>query len=212
MNRRNQPSAKAVGRPGRHERERRTGAKSSQRPLVSPQSPRKRKRRAFRFVLSLFGLFAVFNAWFIMSFAKGETFRSFLSFNARAAAAVLALCGEDASSDGVTVASSKATLTIRHGCDAAQLMAFFVISVALWPSSAGRAQRLAGIGIGVCALWMLNLGRIVSLYYVRLIVPAWFETVHIGVWQPASIVATLLAWALWHSWSSKPPKATPADA
>lgn len=160
----------------------------------------------------LFVLTAGFNAWFFLSFAKTDTFQSFLSMNAQAAAGVLSFCGEEARAIGPSIVSAGGSLSVRRGCDGAQVMAFFVIAVLVWPLSVPASRRALGVLAGVVGLSLLNTGRLVSLYYIHRYMPEWFDTMHIGVWQAAFLIAALAAWLVWLVWASRSPAGRCGDA
>lgn len=197
------------GKPARALSGDRRGARGEAR---SSASARLRKRRAVRFVALLFVLTACFNAWFFLSFAKSDTFQSFLSVNARAAAGVLSLCGEEVRATGPSIVSPKESLSVRRGCDGLQVMAFFVIAVLVWPLSVPFSRRALGVLAGVAALGLLNTGRVVSLYYILRHMPGWFDTMHIGVWQSAFLVAAVAGWLVWLVWASRPAPVRCGDA
>ena len=51
--------------------------------------------------------------------------------------------------------------------------------------------------IGVFAVQVLNLARIVSLFYLGQWNPAWFEWAHLYVWQALIMLDALVVWLLW---------------
>ncbi len=161
------------------------------------------RRLVLRFVGVLAGCMVVFNAWFFLSFAKSETFQSYLAINAEASAFVLRLFGEQATAVGLQVSSARYSVNIRRGCEAIQVSTFFIFAVLAWPLTLSWWRRGAGLVGGTILLLVLNLVRIVSLYYTGIYFPRAFETIHIDVWQPTFIVFALLIWVVWLSWASR---------
>ncbi len=161
------------------------------------------KRSVIRFVGVLAACMIVFNLWFFLSFSKGETFKSYLALNAEASALVLRLFGDEATAIGSQISSSRYSVDIQRGCEAIQVSALYILAVLAWPLTVSRWRRLAGLAVGTMLLLVLNLVRIVSLYYTGVFFPRAFETMHIDVWQPAFIVIALMIWAVWLSWASR---------
>ena len=66
-----------------------------------------------------------------------------------------------------------------------------------------KAKRW-GIAIGVPALTLLNLVRIVSLYVIGVHFHSLFEAAHLGVWQTVFILATIVLWFVWALRATRP--------
>ena len=85
------------------------------------------------------------------------------------------------------------------------MSAFFIFAVLAWPIPVTRARRATGLIVGSLLLLLLNLVRIMSLYYTGIYFPGAFEIMHIDVWQPAFIVLAVLIWVFWLQWASRIP-------
>lgn len=161
------------------------------------------KRRVFRFVV-LLGVGVVgFNILFFRWLSLGEPFQEYLRLNAEASAAVVQLLGDDATVTGTSIISPRYSITIKRGCEAIQVSAFFVLAVLAWPVSVSRWRRAVGLVVGTLLLLTLNLVRIVSLYYTGIYFPSAFEAMHVEVWQPVFIVVALFLWTTWLWWTSR---------
>ncbi len=161
------------------------------------------KRRVLRFVVLLGVGMAGFNVLFFLWLAPGEFFQDYLRLNATASAAVLQVLGDDATVSGTSIISPRYSLNIKRGCEAIQVSAFFVLAVLAWPMSVSRWRRATGLVVGILVLLVINLVRIVSLYYTGIYFPSAFEAMHIDVWQPAFIVLALFLWMIWLRWATQ---------
>jgi len=175
---------------------------SSPKPRGSDAAPSKRRRRRHahpvrRFVIVLVVLLVVFNALFYGWLSHTEAFDAYLALNARVSAAVLHLFGEEASATGKMISSPRYSLTIKRGCDALQASFFFTLLVIASPLTVGRRNRLAWMVGGTLLLLVVNLVRIISLYYTGVWYPSLFEVMHVEVWQVAYIVLPILLWLYW---------------
>lgn len=161
------------------------------------------KRLVFRFVALLAIGMVGFNILLVVWIFKSDAFRSFLHFNAEFSAAVLRLLGEDATANGVSIHSSRFSLSIERGCDGSQVAAFLVFAILAWPLPILWRRRLIGVVVGVTLLLVLNIVRIVTLYFIGVFWPGVFDIMHIDIWQPAFIATALLAWVTWIYWASR---------
>ena len=157
------------------------------------------KRPVLRFVV-LFGVFmGLFYACTIIPFAEKHAWPAYLRVNAQASAGILRVLGEHATTHGESISSPRGSLRIARGCDAVQPSALFVAAVLASPVS--MWAKLPGLIIGTASLILLNLVRIVSLFYIQIHFPRAFEVMHIEVWQVLFIFLAIALWALWAWWA-----------
>jgi len=164
------------------------------------------KRPVFQFV----GLFAVlmglFYALTFIPLMNRKALPGLQKANARVSTAILNVFGEGASSDSTSISSPRYSVNIAHGCDAIEPTALFIAAVLAFP--APLRSKVPALFAGTLVLLLLNLVRIVSLFYTGVYWPRAFETMHVDVWQPAFIVLSLFLWTLWAVWASKPKSRT----
>ena len=124
---------------------------------------------------------------------------------------------------GRMVSSNRYRLVIERGCDAIEPSALFVSGVLAFPLAALRRRsenvrsrttvwqktrtaftlKLPGILIGTVCLMLLNLVRVVSLFYVGVYWQSAFDVIHVDVWQSLFIVLAILFWVLWAVWATR---------
>ncbi len=92
-------------------------------------------------------------------------------------------------------------ISVVTACTGVFIGGLFAMAVLLFPTT-WRA-RIIGLGVGVVGLYVVNLIRLVSLYYVGIHWPGAFDTVHQLVWQSLLIA---IAVALWLLWAGKAPR------
>ena len=129
---------------------------------------------------------------------RQHVFPAYLKLNAVVSAEILSWLGEETNSVGNSVVSPRFSVGIEKGCDALEPAALYLAAVLAFP--VGMRLKLPGILIGVPALLLINLVRIISLYYIGVFWPDSFDMMHIEVWQPAFILLLLLFWAIWFLW------------
>ncbi len=154
-------------------------------------------RPLFRFVVLLAGLFALFNVAFYGWIAESEFFGKYLALNAQASVPFIRIFDSGALAEGNHIRSPRFSLEIKHGCDALQPTAFFVFAMLSSPVPISLRRRILPILIGTAALLVLNIFRIVTLFYSGLKFPTLFETLHLDIWQAVFIFLPLVFWIGW---------------
>lgn len=121
---------------------------------------------------------------------------------ARMSGSVLRLLGEDAAVDGCIVKSSRFAVTIFNGCNGLITSLIFVSGVLSFP--ARWSAKLIGVVGGLLAIQVVNLVRIVSLFYIGVFLPEHFNDAHIYIWQSLVVLAGISLWMVWANWSAVP--------
>jgi len=160
----------------------------------SPPSKGLRPETAFlvKFALFLVLFFAAtapkpMNDAFVEPFTAGV---------ARVGGFVAGLFGERTSMVGTAIVSPRFAVNVRTGCNGLETIYIFFAGVLAFPATWSR--RLLGLAGGFLAIQLLNVVRIVSLFYIGVYFPKHFEDSHVVIWQAIVIlfgVALFLVWA-----------------
>jgi exosortase family protein XrtM len=102
---------------------------------------------------------------------------------------------EQAVVEGQVIRSGSFALTIARGCDG--MDGILLVTAALLAFPMPWRRKLLGVGLGILLLYVANLIRIVSLYYIARYRPDWFDAAHIGVWQTLTIFIGVIYFAWW---------------
>jgi len=159
------------------------------------------KRPVAGFVILFIVLMSTFYGLTFVDVFEKRVLPAYMRWNAQASAVILNVFGEGATANDTSVISKRFSVNIQHGCDAIEPSALFIAAVLAFPAS--LKSKLPGILIGTFVLAIVNLTRIVSLFYTGIYWHTWFETVHVDVWQPVFIVLALVFWILWAWWATK---------
>jgi exosortase H (IPTLxxWG-CTERM-specific) len=119
----------------------------------------------------------------------------YTTFVAHEARVVLNAFGEGASVVGQTLRSPRFSVVIYNGCNGLEAMLIFVCGVLAFPAPWRR--KLTGVALGFLAIQIVNVVRVVSLFYIGVFKPEWFSTTHVFVWQSVIILVGVLLWLLW---------------
>lgn len=149
------------------------------------------RRYAWRFVVAVVLLHVGFELWF----AKTSWFMGYMGLNASISAAMLRLLGRTVIADGHCIYSAQSALAILKGCDALQPSGLFLSAILATP--ARLRAKVIGALTGVAVLLALNVVRILTLYFLVELQPAWFEVAHEAVWPTAFVFLALILWLAW---------------
>ena len=108
---------------------------------------------------------------------------------------LLALMGELVRIDGTVIYSPQFNMSIASECTA--ITPTIVLAAATFAVPAPLVSKLKGVILGACVLHLVNLVRIISLYYVGVMWPDMVEFVHLVLWQVALIVLAVALWVFW---------------
>ncbi len=133
----------------------------------------------------------------------GDGIESYLSWIARSAAAILTLLGHEASTNGTSIVSSEFAVRVVRGCDALDPTVAFVAAVLASPVS--FKLKLPGLVAGIISLLLINIVRIVTLFFVGVHFRKIFDMMHYEFWQAAFIALAIAFWAVWVQWATRRP-------
>jgi exosortase H (IPTLxxWG-CTERM-specific) len=114
---------------------------------------------------------------------------------ARMSGFVLRIFGEKATVSGCVVSSPRFAVTIFNGCNGLITSLIFISGVLAFPAKI--SAKLIGVIGGLLTIQLINLVRIVSLFYIGVFLPQYFDDAHIFVWQSLVIVAGISLWMVW---------------
>ncbi len=171
-------------------------------PRVGPQSAR---RPALRFGLTFMLLAGTLSLAYAYSYPPGSAlatwFQRYLEAYAQAAGALLSLLDPSVHVQGAQILG-RYPLWIVKDCDAMEVKILFTAAVLAFPST--WRSKAFGVIVGVFALFVANLVRIATLYFVGVHAPDSFESAHREIW-PLILVGTALGlFAIWVRWAGRP--------
>jgi len=152
-------------------------------------------RAVFRFGLTFSAVTLLYYVVALLPWVDRELFPAYLRANAYISSAILNFLGQSCHVVDTTIRSPQFAITIKRGCDALEPSWLFCAAVLAYPATWSR--RLLGMSIGVTVILALNLVRIVSLYFLGIHLPRFFETMHLEIWPVIFILVALLLWIRW---------------
>lgn len=114
---------------------------------------------------------------------------------AQSTGAILNVLGAGVQVDGTLISSAGFSMIIVNECTG--IVSIIILLCAVFPYPCKIKGKLLGIAIGMPALFLLNLARMVCLFYIGTFLPGFFETAHILVWQSLMVLAVIAIWFVW---------------
>ena len=127
---------------------------------------------------------------------------TYLEANAWLANAILHLLGQHTQVSEVTIQSFSPpyfTMAIRRGCDAVEPT--WLLCAAMISFPAPWKHKLRGMLAAIVLLQVLNLTRIVTLYWIGIHLPGFFNSAHVEIWPTAFIVVAIAIFVGWKEYS-----------
>ena len=172
-----------------------------------PQKSRKERLKDKLPVLKFFGIFAALVGLYYLGIATEATaaiLESYTKFTAQLSAGVLSVLGEEATASGYMVSSPRYMLMVGVGCEGSEPIALFLSAVIAFPMA--WKYKIWGILGGVLTLFLLNLFRIIGLYYSGIYARSIFEMLHSEIFPIIFIIIAMVLWLIWLNWASNKTK------
>ena len=161
------------------------------------------RRRSLGFLARFVVLLAAF--YFLVAWGpvNDAVIVPFTAGIARVSGAVLNLFGADVTVSGTEIRSDTFAVGIENGCNGVETALLFGSAVLAFPAPWKR--KLPGLALGFAAIQLINLVRVVSLFWIGAHRPALFSASHTVVWQSVVVLCGVLLFLLWASREQRRP-------
>jgi len=155
------------------------------------------KAPLFQFAVKLWGILILF---YLLSLAPiGQQWLSASAIgDAKLSSYILKGVGEGLWVSEGTLFSSKYAITVLPSCTGIEYLLFFCALIVSFPARFG--QKTLALLMGVTILFLVNLFRIVGLYFIGVHFPCFFETAHQELGGLLLILASVFLSAIWMGW------------
>ena len=153
-------------------------------------------RKALRFLLLFCLIFGVL--YFLFGIAPGirlGIIKPYTMLLARGVVAFINLFSAGAWADGTMVTTERFSMNIAMGCDGVEASSLLAAGVLAFPTT-WRA-KVIGLAAGMPLIHVINLLRLVGLYYAGLYFPSVVEGIHVYVAQTIVILLSLAILVVW---------------
>jgi len=171
----------------------RSGPKDASKKRMLPDP---RKRRLVVFVATFLGVLLIGAVLYPhFSIAAAEPLRDFMAVTAHICAGILDTVSDDVSVDGRFLSYRGFSVEIIEECTGLFEMLIFLAALLSYPAS----WKAKGIGLilGLPALYLFNIVRIVFLTVVGVYQRTLFDFMHLYFWQGTLILMITSVWVLW---------------
>jgi exosortase H (IPTLxxWG-CTERM-specific) len=159
--------------------------------------PEKSARSPKRFLIVFALLLALFYVGIAIHPVNDHVVVPFTTAIARVSARILNAMGEKVTVGGTVITSAAFSVNIENGCNGLETALLLAAAVLAFPASG--LQRAAGFFGGFAAIELLNLVRVVSLFWIGAHRRSWFGSAHALVWQSVVVLAGVALFVAWAS-------------
>ncbi len=107
----------------------------------------------------------------------------------------LNLLGSSTSVDGTVLRSAGFAVDVVGECTAVGPIVLFAGAVIAHPSA--LAAKGVGLALGVVALGLINIARVMSLFWIGSSYPGFLDVAHVLIWQTALVIIVIVLWLVW---------------
>jgi exosortase H (IPTLxxWG-CTERM-specific) len=152
-------------------------------------------RALLRLYLTFGAVLAIFIIAFYLKPVRHHVISPFTAFVAFCSGLVMNLFGAGSSVAGTILSTPNYSINVVDGCNGIYATAILISGILAYPSK--MKDKLWGVLFGTMAIFVLNLGRVISLFYLGQHYPDIFNEAHVYVWQPIIIVWAIFIWDFW---------------
>ncbi len=111
----------------------------------------------------------------------------------------LEIMGVPVSLDGAVISTNGFLAIVAQQCTAIELILIYSALALVCPVSL-KARALALL-LGIPALCLLNLVRVISLLLIGIGFPQHLDMAHLAIWQTVMVSAAFVMWLIWLRWA-----------
>jgi exosortase H (IPTLxxWG-CTERM-specific) len=154
-----------------------------------------RKRRSLLFLGKFAGLLVVFALLVSWRPVNDAVVVPFTSVVARASGGILNLLSENVTVEGTEIRSPAFSVDVENGCNGLETALLLAAAVLAFPAT--WRSRAVGLLVGFAGIQVINLVRVVSLFWIGRHRPSLFSTAHTVIWQSVVVLAGVCLFLLW---------------
>lgn len=151
--------------------------------------------RRWLFLLKFIVLLIVFEVPLLVPWIDQNIVRPLSAWIADAAGIILGALQQHVVLNGTVIASPCFSVNIQNGCNGLETVLFLLAAVLAFPARA--AQKAIAVAAGIVLIQVINLVRVVTLYWLGCHKPEWFASFHLAVWQTIVFATAVLFFAAW---------------
>ncbi|HEY3202958.1 MAG TPA: exosortase H [Thermoanaerobaculia bacterium] len=165
--------------------------------MKAEEGARSRHRQSFLFLVRFLVLLVVL--YFIVASrpVNDAVIVPFTGAVARVSAGILNAIGEKVTVRGTEISSDRFAVNIENGCNGVETALLFGSAVLSFPAPWRR--RLLGLLVGFIAIQIINLVRVVTLFWIGAHRPSLFNSSHTVLWQSIVVLCGVLLFLAWAS-------------
>jgi exosortase/archaeosortase family protein len=153
-------------------------------------------------VLKFFGIFVgvIVMYYLFVAFADFGIMDFYVNMSANLAGWIMGMFGRSVQVINGIICSDKVAVALSFGCEGSEPIVIFCAGVLAFPSK--WRDKWLGLGGGIVLLYLMNLIRIIGLYFILEGSPEQFESFHTLIFPVIFIFIAVICWGLWIKWTT----------
>lgn len=150
-------------------------------------------KQAIKFLVGFIVLTAVFYG--IVAITRDNIFMGYVNATAYIASMFLKIFGVHSNSGNGIITDGSFALYLAFGCEGSEPIMIFAAATLAFPAK--WKDKLTGLVAGVLILYVLNLVRILALFFIGKHFPDSFRSFHGEIFPVIFIFLAIIVWFLW---------------
>jgi len=101
-----------------------------------------------------------------------------------------------------SIVAARFSVQVIKGCESIYPTAMLWAALLAYPAAFG--WKISGLIGGALILFLLNIFRVITMFYIGVYLPSLFDIIHIYAWQALFILVTLAVFLFWAVKAAKP--------
>ena len=160
------------------------------------------KNPIFRFLIVVLFLTIFFYALILPSaFFQNNFYPGYINLNAKISGYIISLFFKGVSIHESIIKLPDFSISLKKGCEALEPTLLFIAGVVAFPAS--LFKKSVGVFFGIVVIFIINLIRIINLFFIGRNNSEVFYEFHIYVWPAFFIFLAIILWVIWLKWVIK---------
>jgi exosortase family protein XrtM len=152
-------------------------------------------------LVKFFGIFiSVVAVYYLLVSFYPSAIDFYINATAGISASILTMLGIETYAQGNNIISDEMIISLAFGCEGSEPIVLFIAAVSAFPSN--LKKKLVGGITGVLLLYVLNIIRIIMLYFIGLSEVFDFDLFHVIIFPVIFIIISILFFIGWLRWQN----------
>lgn len=153
-------------------------------------------------LIKFFGIFiSVVAVYYLLVSFYPSAIDFYINATAGISASILSIIGIESYAQSNIIISDEMIISLAFGCEGSEPIVLFIAAVSAFPTN--LKKKIIGGITGVFLLYVLNIIRIILLYFIGLSEAFDFDLFHVIIFPVIFIIISILFFIGWLKWQNK---------